>query len=66
MIWRKGSSDALVCRVPEECPAEVEDLIDRCTAAEPADRPSAVELVKLITCLGTSHRTEPVEHSEHH
>ena len=64
--WGKGSSNVLLCRVPEECPSEVEDLIDRCLASEPADRPSAVELVKMLTQLGISQRTLPVDHTEHH
>eukprot|EP00887_Chlorella_sp_A99_P005023 scaffold4.g5023.t1 len=35
--------------VPEECPAELCDLIARCLDADPDVRPSAVELVTLLT-----------------
>ncbi|GAB4820308.1 hypothetical protein N2152v2_007354 [Parachlorella kessleri] len=38
-------------RVPEECPAEVADLYRRCTAPEPASRPTAREVVGVLQQL---------------
>lgn len=35
-------------RVPEECPQEVADMIDRCSMPEPRDRPTALELVRFM------------------
>lgn len=38
-------------QVPEECPAEIEQLIDMCLAMDPADRPTAKEAFDVIsTC----------------
>ena len=34
--------------VPHECPQEVDAIIERCLAAQPSERPSAVELVQLL------------------
>lgn len=38
-------------RVPEDCPAEVADLYERCTAEDPAQRPTAREVVEQLTRL---------------
>ncbi|KAK9803730.1 hypothetical protein WJX73_008474 [Symbiochloris irregularis] len=35
-------------RVPEECPASIAALIDRCQEFEPNDRPTAKEVVQAI------------------
>ncbi|KAL4424194.1 hypothetical protein ABPG75_001495 [Micractinium tetrahymenae] len=35
--------------VPEDCPQEVAALINRCLASDPAARPSAVEVVELLS-----------------
>lgn len=35
--------------MPEECPAEVEQLIDLCLATEPADRPTAKQAFDIIS-----------------
>ena len=37
-------------QVPEECPAEIEQLIDLCLATEPADRPTAKQAFDIISC----------------
>lgn len=36
-------------QVPEECPAEIEQLIDLCLATEPADRPTAKQAFDTIS-----------------
>ena len=36
-------------QVPEECPAEIEQLIDMCLATEPADRPTAKQAFDIIS-----------------
>lgn len=36
-------------QVPEECPAEIEQLIDLCLATDPADRPTAKEAFDIIS-----------------
>ena len=42
---------AAAVQVPEECPAEVEQLIDLCLATDPADRPTAKQAFDIIsTC----------------
>lgn len=37
------------CRVPEDCPEEVRDIIRRCLDPDPNVRPTAAELVQLLT-----------------
>jgi serine/threonine protein kinase len=37
------------CRVPEECPQAVADLVAQCMDADPAARPSAKEVVSLLS-----------------
>ena len=37
------------CRVPAECPESVRELIAACMDAEPAERPSAREIVEVLT-----------------
>ena len=39
MVW---------CRVPEECPQEIADLIQQCKLVEPKQRPSAKEVFEII------------------
>ena len=39
------------CRVPDECPAEVEQLLSRCLMADPAVRPNCREIVEVLTQL---------------
>ncbi len=36
------------CRVPQECPAEIDDLISRCMHADPFQRPTAKEICDAI------------------
>ena len=38
-------------RVPAECPTEVLDLHFRCLSMNPAERPTAAQVVELITRL---------------
>lgn len=48
-------ADAVVgrmCRVPEECSEAVADLIAACMEADPADRPSAREIVEMLSATG--------------
>ena len=40
-----------MCRVPAECPAEVEQLRERCMDTDPRRRPSARELVEFFAAL---------------
>ncbi len=40
-------------RVPEECPQEVADLFEECTRPDPAGRPTAGDLVRRLTALGS-------------
>lgn len=41
------------CRVPEECPQEIADLIQRCKLVDPKQRPSAKEVFEVLrqNCL---------------
>jgi serine/threonine protein kinase len=41
----------IVHRVPEECPAEVEDLLTRCLNPEPTVRPSCRDIVEVLDRL---------------
>ena len=43
-----------LCRVPQECPPEVEALIAACLAEDPAARPSAKDLVGLLSAIPAS------------
>lgn len=36
------------CRVPQECPAEIDDLINRCMHTDPLERPTAKEVCDII------------------
>ena len=38
-----------MCRVPEECPAEIEQLYTACLSELPSQRPKAADLVKVIS-----------------
>ena len=42
--------DAL-CRVPDECPAAVAHLLERCLQEDAALRPSAEEVVEYLSSL---------------
>ncbi len=45
----------LPCRVPNECPQEIADLLASCLLADPAERPSAAQIVVLLReHLGTA------------
>lgn len=36
------------CKVPEECPAEIDQLINACLSQDPEDRPTATDICKII------------------
>lgn len=36
------------CRVPQECPAEIDQLINQCLSQHPDDRPSAKDICDII------------------
>ena len=36
------------CSVPEECPPEVDQLIQQCLSVEPTNRPSCKEIVEIL------------------
>ena len=40
-----------MCRVPEEAPQEVEELLDHCTHEEPASRPTMLEVLQRLEAL---------------
>lgn len=37
------------CRVPEECPAVVAELVELCMLDNPKERPSAKDIIDIIT-----------------
>ena len=37
-----------MCRVPEECPEEVEAVINNCRRLDPNERPTALEVCSVI------------------
>lgn len=37
-----------MCRVPEECPQEIEQLIQQCKLVDPKKRPSAREVFNIL------------------
>ena len=45
------SHRACACRVGEDCTQAVKDLIMACLAEEPQQRPSALELIQMLTSL---------------
>ena len=49
--WNRRHSPSLLCRVPEDCPQEVVDLINQCRHPEPAQRPSATDVVAILKRL---------------
>lgn len=48
-MGQKVLSKPWFVQVPEECPAEIEQLIDLCLATEPADRPTAKQAFDIIS-----------------
>lgn len=48
-------------QVPEDCPQAVVDLYTECTAVDPADRPTARQLVERLTQI--IHATQPAAKS---
>ena len=36
------------CKVPQECPAEIDKLINQCLAHEPEERPTAKDIYETI------------------
>lgn len=36
------------CKVPQECPAEIDQLIDQCLAQDPEERPTAKDIYETI------------------
>ena len=46
--------------IPEEAPAEVGDLIDRCLDLNPSNRPTARELVAVLSLLPATPPFAPV------
>ena len=38
----------MCCRVPEECPLAIADLITRCMDSKPGNRPSAKDVVFIL------------------
>lgn len=51
------------CRVPEECPPEVAELIDDCLQPDPKARPTAKEVVKRIQRIHLSSSPQPKPNS---
>ena len=41
-------SCAALCRVPEECPEEVDAIINACRRLDPNERPTALEVCSVI------------------
>lgn len=44
----------LCCRVPEECPAWVAELINACMSEEPAARPTSKAIYQMLLANGAS------------
>ena len=42
--------------VPAECPKEVKELIDKCLAEKPRDRPSALKVVQILQSIAKNQR----------
>ena len=42
--------NVLHCRVPEECPLAVAQLMRRCLSVNPKERPSAIDVVRIMAC----------------
>lgn len=38
----------VLCRAPEDCPAAIVQLVERCLQTDPAARPTAAEAVQVI------------------
>ena len=48
-----------LCRVPEECPAEIRDVIMACRASNPVDRPTAREVFRRLSAVIHPNRPRP-------
>lgn len=48
-----------MCRVPEECPAEIRDVIMACRASLPSDRPTAREVFQRLSAVIHPNRPRP-------
>jgi hypothetical protein len=57
VLWEVCSGEApvrggmRVLRAPEDCPADVAELYQRCVSEDPEDRPSAEELLDILEAL---------------
>lgn len=49
-------------QVPDECPQEIADLVDRCLDEVPEGRPSALEIYDIITQSCLMHPIPPNPH----
>jgi serine/threonine protein kinase len=64
VIWCSVSKvfrHILSCRVPEECPKEVDAIIQACRKVNPAERPTAKEVYDVIARC-TSRQNSTVRH----
>lgn len=60
------------CRVPKECPAEIDALINACLSQDPDDRPTAKDICEIIrqwqqatlTAIRTARLSSESEHSK--
>lgn len=48
-----------VCSVPDECPAEVAQLIEWCMEEDPDKRPSALDIIHRIQVVPVTSRPVP-------
>ena len=60
------------CKVPQECPAEIDQLINACLSQDPDERPTARDICEIIrqwqqvtlTAIKTARRSSEIDSSE--
>ena len=57
--WPPSVRAVLACSVPREASEQVDDLITSCMAKDPQARPSAVDLVKVVSEMCCGRETMP-------
>ena len=53
-VWSKKKAGKMPCRVPNDCPEELEDLMRQCCAVRPGARPTMAEVADCLERISSS------------
>lgn len=49
VCWRRRHGVGVLCRVPDEAPQDIVDLMERCMQMDPEVRPDAAECIEVVS-----------------